>query len=337
MLVQLRHVRSDGEASKQVIPIGTQVRKSGIHLRTRSKGIQHRAGRSLVDDAGGLEFGFGRILDIPQYEDQFFRSARSECQIEPFGRNRAPAMGYRVRGCTCQYLLGRIETVVQAQESLPVGVEAVEGTVRAVEGIVVPPFAVFSLMKEDVRTDFHFPGREVTLEIFHVRGGIPQAPFDKSIQLDLLRAVRAIGQFHPMYLASLFQRDKEKRFGTKASFLPTNAGIAHSMAAFIKVQRRLARLPARIPDRIAVLDVEIAATSVHGNAIVAIAQDPPELGVPAETIAAGRIGNQGKEIPGTHIVDPGPGGMRPGYDIFARSVVKMSVAIHLVNRQGFIS
>jgi hypothetical protein len=101
------------------------------------------------------------------------------------------------------------------------------------------------------------------------------------------------------------------------------------MPALIEIKRRLARLPARVPDGIAVLDVIIASAIIHRHSVISIPQDPAELGVLAEAIATGSIGDEGEEILRAHVVDPRPrgGGIRD--DVLAVRVVEMSVFFHL--------
>ena len=52
------------------------------------------------------------------------------------------------------------------------------------------------------------------------------------------------------------------------------AAVADAVAALIGVELCLGRLPAGIPDGIAVLYVEIFAVGIVGNVIVAVARQP---------------------------------------------------------------
>ena len=61
------------------------------------------------------------------------------------------------------------------------------------------------------------------------------------------------------------------------------------MTALIEIKRSLARLPARIPYGITVLDVEIAAAGIHGHTVVAVARYAAELGILAETVTSRSI------------------------------------------------
>lgn len=139
----------------------------------------------------------------------------------------------------------------------------------------------------------------------------------------------AVAQRDFVDLAARARGDEKEHFGPQAVLFTRDAGIAHSMPARIEIQGRAAGFPAGIPDRIAVLDIEVAASAVHRHTVVAVAQNAAEAGVTAETVAARRIGNQGKEVIGAQIVDPGPGRCRVGDDVFPLRIVEMTVLFHI--------
>ena len=85
------------------------------------------------------------------------------------------------------------------------------------------------------------------------------------------------------------KRNKEKHACFDAILRACDAGIAHSVAAFIEIQRGLAWLPARRPYGSVVIDVEIPSAVVHRDAVVAVAGDPAELRVLVERVSAGSI------------------------------------------------
>ena len=92
---------------------------------------------------------------------------------------RAPAVGYRVGASAVEHGLGSIETVVHSKKTLPVRVEGLHRAVGGIEGIVVAPFAILRLVIDYTAFDFHLAGGQVALEILHIRGRVPQAPFRK--------------------------------------------------------------------------------------------------------------------------------------------------------------
>ena len=61
------------------------------------------------------------------------------------------------------------------------------------------------------------------------------------------------------------------------------------MTALVRVEWSLARLPARVPHRAVVVDVEIASAIVHRHTVVAIAGDATELCVFVEVVTSGCV------------------------------------------------
>ena len=193
---------------------------------------------------------------------------------------------------------------------------------------MVAPLPVLGLVVDGIRLDLHLAGGEIALEIFHIGRCVPETPFQEAVKLEGLTSAGGIGQANPVNLAAMADRHEKEHLCTKAILLACQAGIAHPVPALVEVERRLAGLPTRIPDRIAVLDIEITSAGIHRHAVVAIAENAPELGVPAEAIASGCIGNQGKEIFCTHVINPGPGRCRLSNHVFASLVIEMSEFLH---------
>ena len=80
----------------------------------------------------------------------------------------------------------------------------------------------------------------------------------------------------------------EKQYGSLYPVLrPGDARIAHAVPALIRVERGLARLPAGLPYRITIFNIEVAAARIHGHSIVAVARYAAELCIAIERIAAG--------------------------------------------------
>ena len=90
-------------------------------------------------------------------------------------------MGHGIARGSGKDLLRRLKAIVHADECLPVCVEAVEGTVYAKEGIMVPAFPVFGLVIQHVPFHLYLSGREVALEVFHIGRGVPKAPLGKRV------------------------------------------------------------------------------------------------------------------------------------------------------------
>ena len=96
------------------------------------------------------------------------------------------------------------------------------------------------------------------------------------------------------------------------------------MAAFVKVKLRFRGAPARVPDRVPILNIVIMAVGILGDVIITVTGQTQELRVPVEAVAAAGVADQGKEVLAAEIVDPGQGSFGRGDDILPRFVVKMA-------------
>ena len=68
------------------------------------------------------------------------------------------------------------------------------------------------------------------------------------------------------------------------------------MTALIAVEWGLAGLPSWTPHRVAVVDIEVTATSIHGHTIIAIAGDAAELGILIEVVATSGVRDEAEEV-----------------------------------------
>jgi hypothetical protein len=101
------------------------------------------------------------------------------------------------------------------------------------------------------------------------------------------------------------------------------------MATLVEVEWRLAGLPPRVPDSVAVLDIEIPTSIVHRYIIVAITGDAAEFGILVERIAAGGVGDEREKVLVAQVVNPWPWGLRISDDILAMLVVEMTITFLL--------
>ena len=302
--------------------------EGGVHLLDGVEGGDHGFGLGLVDHVLGLELLFLPVLDVSEHEDEVLLLAGLELYLDVVRCHGAPAVGLAVARASFHHGLGVAELVVEAHERFAVGVVAVDGDVDAVEGVVVAALLVFGLVVDDRAVDFDLAGREVALEVLHVGGGVPEAPFGEREELDAAHHVGGVGQRQLLDFGPRVQRDEEEDAGFDAVLEAGDAGVAHAVAALVFVERRLAGLPAGRPHGAAVVDVEVASAVVHRHVVVAITGDAAELGVLVERISAGGVGDEREEILVAQIVYPRPGRGRVGDDVFAVGVVKMSVFLH---------
>ena len=110
-------------------------------------------------------------------------------------------------------------------------------------------------------------------------------------------------------------------------------GIAHAVATFVAVECGLAGLPGGRPYVAAFIDIEVASTVVHRHAVVAVAGDAAELGVLVERVASGGIGDEREEIFIAQVVNPWPGCLGVGNDVFAVVVIEISESfvLHIIS------
>ena len=207
-----------------------------------------------------------------------------------------PSVSYAVLRLTCHHTIRTRELIVETDEAFAVGIETIDRYIHTIERIVITAFLVFSLVIDDASVYLHFSCREVPLEILHVGGRVPQAPFCEREQFELACFPGGILQRQLLYLAPFLQRNEEKYACFESVLSSSDTGIAHAMTAFVKIEWCLTGFEARIPYHsfplLLVNNIEIPPAIVHRNTIVAVAGDAAELGILEEGIATGGIGNQ---------------------------------------------
>ena len=277
------------ETPEEIVPEGLEFRKCRIHLLRGREGLHHFAGGSLVYNARGLELVSGLVFDISEHEDNILACARLKSEVEALRSDGAPAVSHAVAGCAGQHLLRSVEAIVHPEESLTVGIEAVEGPVRSEECVMIAALPVFRLMINRIAFHLHFPRREIALEVLHVGGCIPEAPLHERVEAERFAFARPVRQAQPVQFAAPADWHEEKGLHTESVLFAGDCGVSHPMPAFVEIKDGLAGLPARIPHGIAILDIEITASGVHWHSVVAVAENPAELGILAEAVAAGGI------------------------------------------------
>ena len=97
------------------------------------------------------------------------------------------------------------------------------------------------------------------------------------------------------------------------------------MTAGVSVKLGLGRLPAGVPDRVAVFNIEIVPVGILWRIVVAESGEPEKLGVFVETVTASGVGYDRKEFFASQIIDPGERSPWGGNDVFFIPVVKITV------------
>ena len=190
---------------------------------------------------------------------------------------------------------------------------------------MISAFAIFRLVVDRRTFYLNFSCREIALEVFHVSGCIPQAPFCKREYLERFHFFGIIFERHLLHLSPSVERNEEEYTCLHTIFTTRDTGIIHTMAALVAVEWGFTRFPTRIPDGIAFLDVEVTSAIIHRNPIVAITGDATELGILIERITTGCIGDEREEILVAQIVDPRPWSLWICNHVLAIGVIKMTI------------
>ena len=179
--------------------------------------------------------------------------------------------------------------IVESDERLAVGVETIHRDIHAVVCEMISALLIFCLMINGATINLHFSCREIALEVLHIRSGIPQTPFSKRKEFQRTFLLTMIRECEFLHFAPFLKRHKEKHTCFHTVLRTSDARVVHAMTTFIAVERCLARLPAWVPNCVAILNIEVTTTIVHWHAIVAIARDATELGILEEGIATSSV------------------------------------------------
>ena len=240
-----------------------------------------------------------------------------------------PTVCQAIGRLTVQHCLWFAEFIIQAHKRFAVRVITIDRTVHSIVGIVIAALLIFRLVVDSrpivQSLHLHFSGGQVALEILAVGGGIPEAPLGIREDLQRLLLLRLIGQRQTLNLGFHAQRNKIQHARANIILRARDTRIVQAVTTLIPIQFRLARLPAWIPDSIAIFYIEVSSDAIHRHAVVSIACDTAKLGVLVEVITACSIGNQTEKVFIAEVVDPRKWCLWVGDDIFAMRVVEMSV------------
>src|SRR5574344_405332 len=106
------------------------------------------------------------------------------------------------------------------------------------------------------------------------------------------------------------------------------------MTALVAVKLRLHRFEARVPDCLAVFDIEVASVRVERNVVVAVAGNAAEAGIGIECVSSCSVGNEREEFFVSKVVDPGIRGERVSNHILPVLVVEIA-ELHSVLQNSY--
>ena len=318
------------KGAQQLLPVSAEGLKTGIKLRLCGIFGQRFVGIRLVDDPRGHELFIHRALAVGQHEHKRFAVPRLQRQIEIVTSDGRPAVCLAVACLPCLDCFGMIETVIEAHKRFPVGIKAIHRTVDGKDRIVIAALTVLRLVINDraIPLEFHLRQGIVALEVGAVIPGIPQTELNKGPQAHLFGFIAVIAQRQLCHLCPGIQRNHHRLFGAQTVFAAGDARIAQTVLTAILIQRRFDRLPSRIPDRVAVFNIEVFPAGIRRHIVVAIARQAQHQGIPIKGIAARGVADQRKEVIAPQIIDPRIRRIRPGNDECFRLIIKISV-IHV--------
>src|SRR5208283_4185948 len=105
-------------------------------------------------------------------------------------------------------------------------------------------------------------------------------------------------------------------------------GVPQAVAALKRVEGSPRRLPAGIPDGLALLHVEEAPVVIHRVVVIAVTRQAAQAGILPEGVTAGRLRAEAVELVLAEQVQPGQRSVRARDDVFAVLVVEVAVGGH---------
>ena len=309
---------------QQVLPVLSQRGAGGIDLCVRGVAADHGVGAGLVDDAGSGELFLLRVFDVAQTEEDLLFLARGKGDMDVQRTHRCPAVGNAAGAVPGADGLRVCRAAVHTAEGVAGGVEAGDRCVGPEHRVVVAALTVLGLMVDDARLYFHFAGGEVALEVGAVVDGVPQAELHIAEHVQLLCGVCLVLQGQAVQLTGIAFWHEQLLRSADAVLLAFEDGVAQTMATGVAVQLGLGGLPAGVPHRVAVLDVDVVAVHVQRGAVVAVAGQAAHPGVAVKAVAARRVGDQTEKVLAAKVVDPGQGCLRGSDDIFLAIVIEMT-------------
>ena len=137
--------------------------------------------------------------------------------------------------------------------------------------------------------------------------------------------VTLIGEGDHLNLGVPLHGDKVEDRGVQAAAASGDARVTHAVTGFKRVEVGPVREVRGAPNVSPLIDAEDSSPSVDGHIVVAVAQQAAHLGITVEGVAASGVGNEGEEVLGAQVVDPGVGGVWGGNNVLACCVVEVAV------------
>ena len=311
-------------AAEETIPVGLQLCERSVHLRVRLILREKLLRRLLIDDARRFPLLVDRILTVAEHEDEALGCARCELNLQMMRADRLPAMGDGVATLAGEHCLRIMEAVVDTDEGVTACVEADDRSVDGKYRIVIPTLAILCLMVDRAADHLDLARREVPLEVRLIVLRVPETELDEAEEVNASGRHTIISQGDAVDLTGVVHRHEGLELRLELILPACDDGIAETVTTLIRIKRSLRRLPARIPDAVAILDIVVAATLVERTVVVTVAGETQEFRILIEGVASCRVRDETEEVPGPEVVDPWERGLRSRDDIFSLCVIEMT-------------
>ena len=203
----------DPERPEQVVPVPAQARERRLHLDRIGVPVDHGPHAALVDRPRPrrVELRAGRVLRVPEEEDDVAALARSELELDVMRAARRPAVGDRVARPALLDGERPVPAAVRAEKRLALRVEARHGGRAGEVGEVVAALPVARLVEDDPVRDLDLAGRERALEVRRVLPRVPEAELDRAEEREPGGRVAAVDDPRAPDLERLAERDEVQR------------------------------------------------------------------------------------------------------------------------------
>ena len=190
---------------------------------------------------------------------------------------------------------------------------------------MVPAFTVFCLMIDCRTVDLDFAAGKVALEIGTVLHSIPETEFYIRKQFQLFLHITAVCESDAHEKAVPAFRNDQFLANADPVFFRFNDRISEAVAAAVAVRFCLYGLPARVPDRSSVPDINAEAFGIQRAVIITVAGQPPQPGVAVKCITAGCVAQKDEKVFAAEVIDPGQRRAGSRDHIFPVLIIEKSV------------
>ena len=116
--------------------------------------------------------------------------------------------------------------------------------------------------------NFYLTGREVTLEVLHIVGSIPETPLNIGEEFKFLNGICVVGKLKLVDFASIIGRDKNKNGSAHTILGGVPLAVSDTVTALVRIKVGLGRHPTWIPYGVTVLDIIVLTVGVSGYIVV---------------------------------------------------------------------